>query len=327
MIDTITTAVTAFWNEGFGPASRLWPLYLATSVFIGFAIYRLRRIEGSFIAWLLPKSVWGHASHIVDIKLFILTRVFSILGVFQVVGVAAIITAWMAGFFPQHDVFSFSLSPILIAALLLIVGDFTTYWVHRLYHEIRILWPFHSLHHSAEVMTPITVYRKHPVYDLTKGLVHGAALGLLQGLLLGLFPDEISISMLLGINSGYFLFNMLGANFRHSHIWLSYGRVLEHILISPAQHQVHHSVAPEHHNKNYGEVLALWDWMFGTLYVTAADENIKFGLGDAHGTPLRQRHASLGEALIVPFKDSWRQIRRRLGRPQTAPKRPVTPAE
>jgi sterol desaturase/sphingolipid hydroxylase (fatty acid hydroxylase superfamily) len=176
-------------------------------------------------------------------------------------------------------------------------------------------------------MTPITVYRKHPFYDLTKTLVHGASLGLLQGILIGLFSGDISLTMLMGINSTYFLFNMLGANFRHSHIWLGYGRVLEHIFISPAQHQIHHSLAPEHHNKNYGEVLALWDWIFGTLYVAKSAEVIEFGLGDAFGNRLRQRHDSLTAALVVPFKDSWRQIRKRLGFLSPEATQPVPPAE
>lgn len=327
MLDTVWAAAAAFWNEGFGPSSRLWPLYLILTLIIGFGLYRARRIDGSFVGWLLPRRVWAHASHIVDIKLFVLSRVFSILGVFQIVAVAGLVTSWAVGLFPEDGLITGQPSPVIVTLLLLLTGDFTTYWVHRIYHEFRILWPFHSLHHSAEVMTPITVYRKHPFYDLTKVVVHGSALGLLQGLLVGLYSGDISIALLLGVNGGYFLFNALGANFRHSHIWLGYGRVLEHILISPAQHQIHHSLAPQHHNKNYGEVLALWDWMFGTLYVAPAPEDIEFGLGDTQGRRLRQRHDSLVAALIVPFRDSGRQIAKRLGRDHADRAKPVTPAE
>jgi hypothetical protein len=38
-------------------------------------------------------------------------------------------------------------------------------------------------------------------------------------------------------------------------------------LRQPAHHHVHHSANPKHFNKNFGSCLALWDWMFGTLYV------------------------------------------------------------
>ena len=325
MFDTIWAALSAFWQEGFGPHSRLWPFYLIATLLIGMVIFRARKVNGSFIAWMVPKSVWAHASHIVDFKLFVLSRVVSILGLFQIVAVASLVATWIAGLFPGDGFVTGPANPQLVAGLLLLVGDFTTYWVHRLYHEVRILWPFHSLHHSAEVMTPITVYRKHPLYDLSKVLVHGSALGLLQGVLTGVYSGDLSMAMVVGVNSAYFMFNMAGANFRHSHIWLGYGRILEHILISPAQHQIHHSVAPEHHNTNYGEVLAIWDWMFGTLYVASAPEVIEFGLGDAKGRRLAQRHDSLAAALVVPCKDSWRQIRKRFGRAGAS--RPVTPAE
>lgn len=327
MIETAQAAIAAFWDSGFGAGSRLWPLYLITTLFIGFALFRIRRVNGSFLGWLMPRSVWTHDSHIVDIKLFVVSRVLSILGLFQTVAVAAFITSIVVGLFPDGGLGHGKAHPLLATALLLIVGDFATYWVHRIHHEMRILWPFHSVHHSAEVMTPITVYRKHPFYDLTKVAVHGTMLGLLQGILLGLFPGGVTVSMLLGVNAAYFLFNMLGANFRHSHIWLGYGRVLEHILISPAQHQIHHSLAPEHHNKNYGEVLALWDWVFGTLYTADRSEQIEFGLGDANGKRLRQRHDSLTAALVVPVTDSWKQIRKQMKRRPSTPDRPATPAE
>lgn len=326
MIETVTGAAAAFWEAAFGPGSRLWPLYLIATLGLGFAIYRFRGETAPFLSWLMPRAVWTHASHIVDLKLFALTKVLSVLGVFNIVLVAAFVTSLMTGLFPADGLGGGAPSPLLVAALLLIVGDFATYWVHRVHHEARVLWPFHSVHHSAEVMTPVTVFRKHPFYDLSKVVVHGTFLGVLQGVLLALFPGGVSMAMLMGVNAGYFVFNMLGSNFRHSHVWLSYGRVLEHVLISPAQHQIHHSLAPEHHNKNYGEVLAIWDWMFGTLYVPEREEQIEFGLGDKHGNRLSQRHGSLTAALVVPIQDSWRQLRKALQR-RDSDRRPITPAE
>ena len=53
------------------------------------------------------------------------------------------------------------------------------------------------------------------------------------------------------------------------------------IFISPAHHEVHHSGDPKHFNKNFGSCLALWDWMFGTLYVPAKErEKLTFGFPD-----------------------------------------------
>ncbi len=326
VIDAFLTAATDLWNVAFGSGSRLWPLYLLTTIVIGYGLFRYRRVQGSFLSWLAPSSVWTHASHIVDIKLFAVSKILSVLGIFPTVAIAAFVTSLITSGLVPDTSQPASLSPVLAAALLLVVGDFATYWVHRIHHEMRILWPFHAVHHSAEVMTPITVYRKHPVYDLTKTLVHGLFLGVFQGLLIKAFPGSISLATLMGVNAGYFLFNMLGANFRHTHIWLGYGPVLEHILISPAQHQIHHSIAPEHHNKNYGEVLAIWDWMFGSLYVASKTETIEFGLGDSQGNRLRQRHDSLSSALVVPVKDSLKQVRKLASR-KRGKANPVTPAE
>jgi sterol desaturase/sphingolipid hydroxylase (fatty acid hydroxylase superfamily) len=51
--------------------------------------------------------------------------------------------------------------------------------------------------------------------------------------------------------------------------------------VSPAHHQVHHSSNPKHFNKNFGSCLALWDWMFGTLYVPGKErEPLTFGFAD-----------------------------------------------
>jgi sterol desaturase/sphingolipid hydroxylase (fatty acid hydroxylase superfamily) len=53
---------------------------------------------------------------------------------------------------------------------------------------------------------------------------------------------------------------------------------LDRVLISPTLHQVHHSYAPEHLDKNYGGMLAIWDLLAGTLYVPGNNETLTFGL-------------------------------------------------
>ncbi|GKY89323.1 sterol desaturase family protein [Sinisalibacter aestuarii] len=305
-----------------GPDSRLWPVYLLVTIVIAFAIYRVRRVEQSFISWLLPKSVYFHASHIVDLKVFVVNRMFAAAGIvgylFSSVALAQMVMNGLGG--PSHLP---PFHPVVIALLLLVTADFGTYWVHRVHHESRILWPFHALHHSAEVMTPITVFRRHPVYDLIATFTKGVLIGILQGVLMALFGQAPGFAALFGINAGYALFNIAGANLRHTHVWLSFGRWAEHIVISPAQHQVHHSLDPRHHNKNYGEILALWDWIFGTLYVPQGQEQLEFGLADSKGNRLRQRHDSLTNAMLVPLKDSGRQIARLAGRISGSPPAPA----
>jgi sterol desaturase/sphingolipid hydroxylase (fatty acid hydroxylase superfamily) len=340
-MDHIWTFLSDFRSVAAGPSSRLWPLYLLVTLAICVVVHRRQAERKPFMKWLLPKSVYLHPSHIVDLKIFVLNRSLVAFGIFNLVFFSPVVALSVVQLTGSGGT-SPPLHPVVIALLLLVVSDFSTYWVHRIHHESRIIWPFHALHHSAEVMTPITVYRKHPVYDLISSTVRGVLIGALQGIMLSAFGQAPSAATIAGVNAFYVLFNIAGANLRHSHVWLSFGPVVEHIFISPAQHQIHHSLDPRHHNKNYGEVLAIWDWMFGTLYVPRARENVAFGLGDRHGNRLAQRHDSLSSAMVVPVRDSLRQVGKLLGlragpigsgkgkdasRPTATPKTPPTGAE
>ncbi len=299
--------LNAFYQLVAGPESRLWPYYLATSVLIAFAAYRARKIKIPFAKWLFPEEIYLHASHMIDLKVFGFSLILHALGLFNLVFFASFIADQLSSF----QITRFGVEPfpeLLVAIILLCVLDFAIYWVHRVHHESRIFWPFHSLHHSAEVMTPVTVYRKHPIYDVISIFTKGVLIGLLQGVFLLVFASETAYSTIAGVNAAYFAFYMAGANLRHSHVWISFGSFFEHLFISPAQHQIHHSIDPKHHNKNYGEVLAIWDWMFGTLYIPKNEEIIEFGLGNARGERTRQRHDTLKNAMLVPIQDSWKQI-------------------
>ena len=43
------------------------------------------------------------------------------------------------------------------------------------------LWEFHKVHHSAEVLNPITGFRSHPVDQVLDAVVMGAMTGLALG--------------------------------------------------------------------------------------------------------------------------------------------------
>jgi sterol desaturase/sphingolipid hydroxylase (fatty acid hydroxylase superfamily) len=197
---------------------------------------------------------------------------------------------------------------VFLTIITAVTADFCTYWVHRLHHRIPVLWPFHEVHHSAEVMSPVTFYRKHPVYDAFHNLFIAMAGGALQGAILALFVGKPDAFLIGNVNALYFLFNLTGSNLRHSHVWLSYGPNVSKWLVSPAMHQCHHSRAVRHHDKNFGEVFAVWDRMFGTLYVPEAPETLEFGLADSEGNALPQPHDSVVAALFGPFRASLRAL-------------------
>ena len=301
------------------PGSRVFVPYLLSAVLVGFLAYHLYRkhlapeYQRSFLAYLFNRKVLLNTSTLVDVKVIVFNRLLSPLvaaAAFAprvasaqfvaslLVGTAAL-TAVETTPTIQHSL------PVLLFVTLAVTlaTDFTTYWVHRLHHETAIFWPFHKLHHSAESLTPLTVLRKHPMYDIFRGLSNGLLLGPVQGVIFAMFglTDFVTI---LGVSLIYAAFNWGGSNLRHSHLWFSYGPFWSKIFISPAQHQIHHSCAVQHHDKNYGEVFALWDWAFGTLFIPDGYEQLTFGVADSVGTRQPQPHPTLKDAMLVPFIES-----------------------
>ena len=135
------------------------------------------------------------------------------------------------------------------------------------------------------MLVPTTALRIHPV----ETLIEKSASILLVSMTNGVFIIAL------------FSTNALAANLRHSHIWLSFGPKVEHILNSPAQHQIHHSICPDHFNHNYSVHFSLWDWMFGTLITTTQkQEDITFGLGERANSKYR----TMSGILFYPFKGS-----------------------
>ncbi len=274
------------------PSSRIFVVFLGTALLIAFAVfcYQCSRsasdkglIRG-FLRYCFPKSVYWHPSARLDYMFFILNRILFPL-LFAPLILSEAITAepfeqMLTGLFGDSGVLG---EPGLWATVtytlaVLLVGDGVRFAAHYLQHRVPALWEFHKIHHSAEVLTPITVYRMHPVDDLLVLSMLSLSLGTIGTLFAFLFEGPLVELTIWGTNLGYFAFYVFGYNLRHTHIWLPYPQVLSHVFISPAQHQIHHSAAPRHFDKNFGFMFAFWDWMAGSLYVPARHEAIEFGL-------------------------------------------------
>jgi sterol desaturase/sphingolipid hydroxylase (fatty acid hydroxylase superfamily) len=168
----------------------------------------------------------------------------------------------------------------LFTLFIFLLDDLTKYFVHRWMHKYPILWALHKVHHSATELTPLTIYRTHPLEGIVFSLRSAFTQGLAISVFFFLFGDKVSLATVLGVNVMIFLFNVAGSNLRHSHIGIRYWRWLEYILISPAQHQLHHSIAKEHHDKNFGATLAIWDWVFKSHHYSTDTEKLTLGLNE-----------------------------------------------
>ncbi len=184
----------------------------------------------------------------------------------------------------------------------LAVFELTYYGAHRLLHGNRVLWEFHKVHHSAQVMTPFTSLRQHPVEIAFN---HGCQL-VTGGLVAAGFhhfcpaaPGLEAMATQQLVLQGLMLFgNSLG----HSHVWLSYGP-LDRVLVSPVMHQIHHSADPRHHGKNFGFMLAFPDRLFGTAHVPTRREPLAFGLGGGEDAA----YVTLRGILLAPFLGAVRR--------------------
>src|SRR5262245_38770486 len=265
------------------PGERVYWLYLVSAFVFCIAIYFFKAKAPSLrglLRYCLPRRVLLHRSALLDYRYFIVNRVVFGLLLLPALPAAALgaaiamSTGLNVAFGPGTGFQSLFLQTLLSALAL----DLGLFLAHRLQHEVPLLWEFHKVHHSAEVLTPASAYRMHPVDDLVSMTLSGALGGLVVGVFQWLDPGNPGPLVLLGLHAAVFLYYLAGFNLRHSHVWLDYPAWLGRILISPAQHQIHHSAAPEHAGKNLGFIFTFWDAARGTLVRPARRERLVFGL-------------------------------------------------
>ena len=114
----------------------------------------------------------------------------------------------------------------------------------------------------------LTLYRMHPVEMILQNLQGFLAFVLVTGVFYYCNNTVLVRATILGVNAFSFVFFVAGANLRHSHVPLRYPKLLEHVFMSPYQHQMHHDKKGKFCHSNYGSRLALWDFMFGTLHTS-----------------------------------------------------------
>ncbi len=265
---------------------------------------------------LFPKRIFLHPSAKNDYKLFFIND-----GLLFFLTLSALITpALFAEVFIQtFEALGVStgeaggslLSKIGFTILLVLAWDFGATYSHYLKHKVPMLWEFHKVHHSAEVMTPVTAMRRHPVDYLFGALVTTVTLGMVLMIWTMVFGRGVQPFMIFGVMAGVYLWRLLGYNLRHSHIWISYGDFWNQVFISPAQHQVHHSTSPRHYDTNFGHIFSFWDRMFGTLYLPKHDERVKFGIEAEE----MKDFETLGGIYFSPFAKCAKSLKAKFGRP------------
>jgi sterol desaturase/sphingolipid hydroxylase (fatty acid hydroxylase superfamily) len=312
------------FEQLFNPSYRMAYIYLFSSLVVAIATYlfeKTRRGQAdqvSLLRWLLPERVLRHPSAQVDLAYYLINKIL-IAAIYGSVMFTtpmifdATVTLLEGAFGPSTS----TLQPhwgwsVLTTLVIILVLDFTLWYLHFIFHKVPFLWDYHKVHHSAEVMTPITAARMHPMEEAPSGIIAAIVIGVAYGALHYTLGDAAIHLRLFDINIILAVFYFSAFHLRHSHVWVRYPYWLQHILVCPAQHQIHHSVDRKHWDKNMGFIFAFWDWMAGTLYAPKGREEITFGLGtDEDGG----KWHSLGALYFLPFRQSWDRLRGRTTRP------------
>jgi sterol desaturase/sphingolipid hydroxylase (fatty acid hydroxylase superfamily) len=279
------------------PQKRLYWAYLLSSLFIMFLVLKVSRQS---LSSLFKKNIWWHTSARLDYGYFIIASMIKLSLIlpwmFSINEVAFYVLQWMQatlGYQVKLSINRYALM-FLYTMTLFVSSDFSRYWLHRLLHKVPLLWAFHKVHHSAEVLTPITFYRVHPVENILFGIRYALVAGGITGIFAHYFGATLAMLDILGINFFIVLMHFVGDNLRHSPVRFRYYKTLENWFISPAQHQYHHTITGN--NVNFGGSLAIWDRLFGTLKHSNKNELYHFGIKDG------KQYDSLLKLLFTPFK-------------------------
>lgn len=311
LIEALKLPLTSFVDSN----SRLHILYLVSSLALAFYVFKKSKEKGSFLMYVFQKEVWLGKSAWVDYGMIFLNAFFKVflVGPYFVFGfylsyyVEEALPNWIG--YPSSGL-SETATLVWYTIVLTVANDFSTYVVHYLMHRVPVFWEFHKIHHSATSLNPVTQYRIHPVELIINNIKGIVVLGLVTGVFRYLSAHPIEEITLIGANVLSFAFYLFGANLRHSHIPLRYFNWLEYVLISPFQHQIHHSENEAHFNKNLGSRLAIWDWMFGTLVRSEKVAEVKFGIGKHEVS----NYDSLLKNVYMPFINLWRMTFSRLSK-------------
>ena len=156
-----------------------------------------------------------------------------------------------------------------MVGILTLCDDLTQYWWHRLSHS-PLLWPLHRAHHSAAYMSIRITYRNNFFYYLMMpGLWFAGALLYLgvSGMVYALYV-VVKLGVIMGAHCAWRwdepLYKIPALR---PLMW-----VLERTISTPATHWAHHAITQKdgvgHYKGNFGNLLFIWDIIFGSAYIT-----------------------------------------------------------
>jgi sterol desaturase/sphingolipid hydroxylase (fatty acid hydroxylase superfamily) len=313
MLEFIPHFLQDFFEEFTNPQKRIFVGYLMSAFVLALVWLCIAERDSAkaAIKKIFDKNVWLSTSSLADFKIILVNRVIMSGTAAALVTQITISTFLYKLLHGQalieplalHFISAGSVA-VIFTVFFFVFDDFSRFYVHRLMHRVPVLWAFHQVHHSAETMTPFTIFRTHPIEGFIFTLRTSVVQGIVISVFLFLFGSKVDLITVYGASVGVVIFHSLGSNLRHSHVKIRYPRLIELFFISPGQHQIHHSTEKRHFDKNFGVALAVWDLIFGSL-LHSENQTHKFGLTTKFG----EKH-NLLHLYVEPFKAAIRIMKR-----------------
>jgi sterol desaturase/sphingolipid hydroxylase (fatty acid hydroxylase superfamily) len=217
------------------------PLFLAWEKTTLFIVFFRRRVSAVID---LVSTVYFYSPFKVTVE-YILTFGLAF-AVSRVADAASARFGWVRWELPSEGILGVTVGFVVFY----IVSSFIGYWQHRVSHW-RWFWYLHRFHHAATDFNILTTFRVNPADAIVDAAV-----------VLPLFflkaPSD-------GLFAAFVVANQLLGQLQHSSLPWTFGWLGRWVITAPTNHQVHHSIALEHKDKNFSSC-PLWDHMFGTWY-------------------------------------------------------------
>lgn len=259
-----------------------------------------------FRRFAFPGEQLRSPSFRIDLVFYVLTKLARHSALLTHIAVAVLVSHALGSALADRSNVAAVAPTVAVVALACLIAfvtrDLTHYLVHRLHHQLPVLWAFHKVHHAATYLTPLTTERTHPVEDQFFALAEGLAMGLALGVLRGRYAFTNVEVATIAATTIWVMRIVTLTPLQHSSAPIRFGW-LDRVVYSPSLHQVHHSSKPEHWDRNFGECLSVWDSLFGTYH---RHDSVTPRLGLPEGG--HDRYQTLSACLLGPLAEAWRRL-------------------
>ncbi len=193
-------------------------------------------------AWLMKRRVYRLNDAINSIGLGVLSQIVGVFAKLLTIG----IYAWVV---QRVALFELPLDKAWVWISALVLYDFCYYWLHRMGHEVNVLWAAHVVHHQSERYNLSTALRQTG---------SGVLLGWMFYLPMAVLGYPVEVFAVVAV------IDLLYQYWIHTELIGKLGW-FDRVFASPSNHRAHHAVNDRYLDRNYGGIFILWDRLFGTF--------------------------------------------------------------